>query len=545
MRKHFRQGIVGILGLAFAMVATAALGQDGRPQTAGNSTFDYSNLPSIGGTPNSDLARRVGALPPADESLKVAENAPSDYAAPSPESGPSNADLAKRVADLERQLAQYAKKADTADVNAAPPANPPSRNYLASNNLNADDSNLAARLADVEKALKKADDKAKAEKEKADGKMTVTPGGRIHIDTAGFTQDAIDKARHDEQNGVEFRTARLALFGGGFNVMKYQIEYDFAGRDKVRCKDTYFAITELPLVQNIQIGHFKEPYSLDELTSDNYITFMERNVASLAMAPARHIGVMAFGNTESQNATYAIGYFAEQNGTDGNLVQADHMGGAGTMRATWLPWYDEATDGRGLIHLGGAYSHRDAFRDLFDVKYRPESHLAFENSLALTDVLTRDELGAEFATVYGPFSFQSEYYVNYIDRSAHVNCKTQGAYAYFSYFLTGESRPYDRARGTFGRVKPFENFFRVRDENGNVSTGKGAWELKYRYSWLDAYDNGALGFQTCGDHTFGVNWYLNPYTRFMAEYIHSGINQNTGLGVGDLNIFQFRAQIDF
>jgi phosphate-selective porin OprO and OprP len=163
----------------------------------------------------------------------------------------------------------------------------------------------------------------------------------------------------------------------------------------------------------------------------------------------------------------------------------------------------------------------------------------------LDDVNTRDELGLELANVYGPLSFQSEYYVNYIDRYKNPDCKTQGAYAYVSYFLTGESRPYDRSRGVFGRVKPFENFFRVRDHEGNVFTGKGAWELKYRYSWLDAYDDGLLGYQTCGDHTVGVNWYLNPYTRFMLEYIHSGIDRHRVDEVGSLEIVQMRAQIDF
>ena len=48
--------------------------------------------------------------------------------------------------------------------------------------------------------------------EEGRGKMTATPGGRIHIDTAAFSQDAIDKARYNEQNGVEFRTARLAIY---------------------------------------------------------------------------------------------------------------------------------------------------------------------------------------------------------------------------------------------------------------------------------------------------------------------------------------------
>jgi len=435
---------------------------------------------------------------------------------------------------------------------------PTNQTYMVSENAGVGNADLAARVTELEKALKKADEKAQEEKKKAAGKMTVNAGGRIHLDAANFSQDAVDKARYNEKNGTEFRAARLALYGEGFNVIKYQIEYDFASAastttqtganfttsTRLYCKDTYIAITDLPLIQNIQIGHFKEPYSLDELTSDNYITFMERNIASQVMAPARHIGVMGFGNTESQNATYAVGVFNEYD-DEGNLVQADNLGMSTTMRATWLPWYDEATDGRGLLHTGLAYSYRDPYKDQFAIKYRPESHLAKSNSTTLTDVSARNEIGTELASVYGPLSFQSEYYVNYIDRTEHADCKTQGAYAYVSYFLTGEHRAYDRKRGYFARVKPNENFFRVRDENGNVQMGMGAWELKYRYSWLDSYDNDVLGFQTCNDHTVGLNWYLNPYTRFMFEYVHSNINQNQGAGPGSLEIFQTRAQIDF
>ena len=416
--------------------------------------------------------------------------------------------------------------------------------HYASTSTAADEAGLAARLADVEKALQKIDEKAKADKKKAASKMSVKAGGRVFLDTAAFNQNAIDLARWDEQNGVEFRTARIFLKGEGFDVIEYKMEFDFAGKNTVKAKDIYFEITDLPLLQNVKIGHFKEPFSLDELTSSRFITFMERNVASLSIAPARHIGVMAHGVSAGENATYAIGYFTEKN-DDGGKIQDDVMGGAVTMRATYLPWYDEATEGRGLIHTGIAFSHRNAFNNEYTVAFRPESHLAHENELDLTDVRTRELLGLELATVYGPLSFQSEYYVNWIDRTAHDNCRTQGVYAYVSYFLTGENRVYNRHKGCFDRVKPFENFFRVRDENGNVYMGKGAWELKYRYSWLDAYDSGLLGFDYVGDHTVGVNWYLNPYTRFMLEYIHSGINQNQGAGVGALDIFQARAQIDF
>ena len=61
-------------------------------------------------------------------------------------------------------------------------------------------------------------------------------------------------------------------------------------------------------------------------------------------------------------------------------------------------------------------------------------------------------------------------------------------YAFVSYFLTGENRPYNRKMGVFDRVKPYEDFFRVRTCDGNVGTGHGAWELAYRFSYIDMLD---------------------------------------------------------
>jgi phosphate-selective porin OprO and OprP len=409
------------------------------------------------------------------------------------------------------------------------------------------DGDLAKRLADVEKALKKIDAKAKEDKAKAAAKMSATPYGRIFLDTASYSQDPAYPTNN--ANGVEFRAVRLGIKGDGFDIMKYTIEFDFANQAVV-AKDIYMNIGELPLVQNVQIGHYKEPFSLEELTSDNYTTFMERNIANDLMAPKRHFGVMTHGCTESERATYAAGVFAEKG--EAAIVQNDNFGGALTMRGTFLPWYDEATNGRGLFHTGISYSYRDAFNNQWAFSsLRPESHLAGVLATSpLNNVNTRNELGAELAMVYGPLSIQSEYYLNKIDRTGAIaNSETQGAYVFVSYFLTGENRPYNRKSGVFDRVKPFENFFRVRDENGNVYMGKGAWELKYRFSYLDDYDGGLTGITpfpgTFADHTIGMNWYLNPYMRMMFEYIHSGINRFNGAGQGDLNIYQMRAAIDF
>jgi len=88
-----------------------------------------------------------------------------------------------------------------------------------------------------------------------------------------------------------------------------------------------------------------------------------------------------------------------------------------------------------------------------------------------------------------------------------------GAYVMASYFLTGESRPYDTASGVFKRVKPNENFL--------GGDGCGAWEAAVRYSYLDLDMAGDLASSNTALHdvTAGVNWYWNPVFRVMFNYV--------------------------
>ena len=109
-----------------------------------------------------------------------------------------------------------------------------------------------------------------------------------------------------------------------------------------------------------------------------------------------------------------------------------------------------------------------------------------------------------------------------VNRQGGVNNNFNGTYAYVSYFLTGENRPYNRKMGVFDRVKPYEDFFRVRTCDGNVCTGRGAWEVAYRFSYIDMLDGlTTKGAGMATDHTFGLNWYMNPFTRVMFNYVHS------------------------
>ena len=397
----------------------------------------------------------------------------------------------------------------------------------------------------------------------ASAKPLIAPSGRIQFDVANFSQNAASNAQFgNAQNSVGFRRARLALLGE-YEQIDYIIEMDFANRgvgaevnskdQSTAFKDVYIQVRDLPVIGNVRVGHFKECFGLEQLTSDNYTTFMERSLDDEgAFVPGRNDGIMAFNWTENQRATWAIGAFTNQTGFDQPPTFVyDHWGLDMPMRATYLPWYDEASGGRGLVHTGIAYDYRSAPDHTMTFAARPES--AFAPSvvnMTLTDLNDIQTVGTEAALVYGPLSLQSEFFASTADFQNSASNNFYGTYAFVSYFLTGENRPYNRKMGVFDRVRPYEDFFRVRDCDGNVSTGRGAWEMAYRFSYIDMLDGlTTKGAGIATDHTIGLNWYLNPFTKVMFNYVHSIDTYNVAAGNrvtgGNLDIFEMRCAMDF
>ncbi|MBS1213757.1 MAG: phosphate-selective porin, partial [Proteobacteria bacterium] len=93
-----------------------------------------------------------------------------------------------------------------------------------------------------------------------------------------------------------------------------------------------------------------------------------------------------------------------------------------------------------------------------------------------------------------------------------------GWYLEGGWLLTGEHRPYDEKKGTWGRLIPKENFL--------FGSGWGAWELAVRYDSLDMntknINGGALNAITAG-----INWYLTSHVRLITDWVHV-INTSTG-----------------
>jgi phosphate-selective porin OprO/OprP len=201
-------------------------------------------------------------------------------------------------------------------------------------------------------------------------------------------------------------------------------------------------------------------------------------------------------------------------------------------------YYDEPSKGRYLVHVGGAFSHR---QDLTVVAFSQKAELGSQSGY-LGSTFTGDRdwnlAGAEAAIVWGPGSLQAEY-TNADTDGGVVN----GGYVEASYFLTGENRAYKLSSKAFDRVKPLEDFFRVSTASG-VCMGRGAWQVAARYSWLDL-NEGLAGNRGYYDGlSAGVNWHWNPYTRMMFDWVHEDVSLITGVDGANDN-FGMRWQIDY
>lgn len=363
----------------------------------------------------------------------------------------------------------------------------------------------------------------------SDKKFKIKFGGRLMTDvTFGSGGNALEEEVGDIENSVEVRRARLYSSGTIYDNVEYKLQFDFAGGD-ADLKDGYVGIKKMFGNTGVRIGHFNEPFCLDELTSSKYISFIERST-STAFAPGRNMGAMLHGHNNKKSATWALGYFrnTDDYGEDSN--KASHF----TGRATFTPMYEDK--GKRALHLGIAASHRD-YVSTARFRARPEVHDthrfvdtgSFDADSALA-------LGLEAALVEGPFSLQGEYMRTSVSVPTDDSPTFSSYYLQATCFLTGEHRKYKPKSGGFSRTKPHSDFLTMTEDEKPHS---GAWELTARYSALDL-DDAAINGGQLKDITLGLNWYLNPNTRMMVNYVKPTVS-----GVGNASFYTMRFQFDF
>jgi phosphate-selective porin OprO/OprP len=370
----------------------------------------------------------------------------------------------------------------------------------------------------------------------------IAVSGAAQIDGVWFAQDDANQAVvGDAQDVAGFRRSRIGANGNLTDNVRYRMEYDFAFPGRPNFTDVWVSTSGIPLLGNVKVGQWKQPFSMEPATSFREIMFMERSLA-FALVPFRQIGIGAFNQVLDQSATWALSGYRFPTDAFGN-----HFGDSGygmASRATAILWGDG--DGN-VLHVGGGYSYNNPGPATLRIRSTPEvgfTQLDFSNTTNFpvpffvdTGVLPTDNyqlVGGELAARLGSLTFQSEMMVGMVNRPGAGFVRMPAGYAQLGYVLTGERRNYDKAAAAFTRVIPACNF-------GHGASG--AWEAAVRYSALDLNHSDVAGGRL-QDLTCGLNWYLNRYTRVEFNYIHAILDRPVG-NETDADIIGMRAQFDF
>ncbi len=382
---------------------------------------------------------------------------------------------------------------------------------------------------------------------------TVKLGGHVQMDYINWANadSAITgpAAAPGTKDYFEFRRLRLTADGKGYGVFDFRLqmtlEPESVGESPAgtvtspEVKDAYLSMNEIPWLGRMRIGNFFVPFGLEQVTNDTFNVFMERSIPTQGIFTAdREVGIAFYNCTEDKNVTWSYGAFFDSISEALKERIDDNQGYRLSGRVTWLPYYDEASNGRYLVHLGAGVLHTDDQNDSVRFRARPQIHEGprlIDSGAISADTYTTGNL--EMAVVWGHVAVQSEAFLSSVNRNVGGAATVGGAYIHGSYFLTGENRVYERFGqhgAQFGRNVPKTNFFLA---HGEGCSGWGAWEAKARWSHLNLHD---VNQGEYNDLTVGMNWYWSDRTRLMFDWIHPVTSSGTTFGHTNSDLLAMR-----
>lgn len=423
-----------------------------------------------------------------------------------------------------------------------------------------------------------ADDKAKAaaKKKEDEEKKYKTPQWKLNgviifdgtIDS--LNDDAETAFNTTTMSGTKLRQAWIDLTGNMYEMINYRLTFDASNST---LKDVWGGFYNLPSGWDFKVGHFKEPWSGEELTAVAATVFIEKSFLNdmRGICGSRNNGMMVSNWSQADRFSYAAGVFASSMSEKDALQcygENGHM--AFTTRATYLPYYTENDQKQKyLLHLGLSYSYRhydqeNASKYSTKCSFLSDSQIATNalNTGTMDGLADLNTVGFETFWMHGPLSVDAEESLFYMEDDRAGDVFLQTGYVQVAYTLTGESRNYKKAGGTYGRLKPNNPFIRTCKDGVGVFTGPGAWEVAYMCTWVDASDL-AAGYATKDYHVgvlgkalmniWGLNWYLNENCRMMFNYalVHSDYEGYSLKGVdidgtdGWESVFATRFQVTF
>lgn len=366
-------------------------------------------------------------------------------------------------------------------------------------------------------------------------------GGLLQIDAIWFQQDgSTEDVVGDVQDATDVRRARLHARGDLADDVSFMLEFDFGLVGRPNFMDTYVQFDDVPGLGAVRLGHWVQPFGLCAATSVRELLFLERGLPFIFM-PFRQVGAGFKNSTQDERTLWAFSVYRFPTDVFAGSFGDSGYGLSGRVSRLLI---DHAPVGR-TLHIGGSYTANFPTSDQIRIATPPEvgfTQLDLSSGTPFppyvdTGIVTTHSyqlLGGELAGNWGPLLIQYELVYAFLNQEEGPALTFPGSSLEVAYVLTGEHHSYRKQAGSYARVIPKKPF---------GSGGSGAWEIAGRCSHIDLSDENIQGGKLT-DFTFGLNWYLNRFTKLQANYIHAILDRGTADN-GHSNIAAIRAQIDF
>ncbi len=427
-----------------------------------------------------------------------------------------------------------------------------------------------------------------------DGNFTFALNGRMQVGSQyNFINEVLPATGSNLPNelnsGATLRRARLGVEGTFFKIWDYKFEYDFSrGNGTVESGITdAFVRLNVNKPFSVKVGSFKEPFSLEEATSNRFLTFIERHMAVNSFVdnpnayktgiganyaePRFQLGVAL--QTEPVGSWSAASTTVNTAGNNSRNNGAGDMGWEGIGRITGRPWMENETkflhvgisaghtvvntqyQANGTINVGpnqtgggggmAFFAFPGTNVDRTNVLNTGNLSIGNKGAPGARQITSYDRYGAEGWLVHGPLSLQAEYLRTNINGVGYDNEHFTGYYGFASYFLTGESKAYHIRNAAGNRIKPRQNF----QWNG---PGWGAWEIAAGYDYINL-NSGVIRGGQADMIRFALNWYPHTHIKVQNNITYvlnintegSTIPRTAGFNNADLSSFLTQVQVDF
>lgn len=391
--------------------------------------------------------------------------------------------------------------------------------------------NPAAAADDVDITLKDGGFKVKS------GGNEFKIGGKLQLDYVNFGDDTLENGGLLD-DGANNRRAHLEFAAKLGEEWEMKYERDFVANVT---KDAFLKYNGFG-PGSLTVGQTKSPIGLEELTSDSWVSYMERSQPTNAFidANAYKLGLVYGGTGDMFGAWGAVQFDAIDDKKAGGDDPTVYTG-----RVIFSPVHTSDT----AFHVGLGYQYSDlkdsdtlktagdaksgtvaSFSGRTDLRNDSTATLFTSGTLSAESVATSN---FEIAGVMGPFSASAEYFkakTSGVD--ANPDYDLDGWYVEGSYFISGGNRNYKFKDGKFDRP--------------NVT--KGAWEIAARYSNIDLTDALNSTNKRAGDVdtvTVALNYYANRAIKIGFDYTQSDADFDNLSADEDVSAFGVRAQFAF